>query len=441
MKAFAALEKGKTCFVDIPVPEPGDHEALVKIEACVICNTTDKMVINQHYGVPDFPVIIGHESIGRVVKVGSKVESLKVGDRVTRANAIPPSHNSEYYSAWGGFSEYGIVNDKPAVQGFGDLPLEKAGLLISLSETASCLMQFEPVLGKDVLVIGTGIAGLSLVYFSKEMGARRVICVGRRTERLELAKRLGADEVYLDSSKELEQATPEAMKVDYVFEATGKYDVFKNGIPLLKNNGTCAIYGVPEKPYVINVAKSPANYNQYEFKPQEEMAYDYVCKLLKEDVFLSDIFMTHRWNFDELQYAFEQVATGKVIKGIVVMDLIKDSSKKTPEFVVPHKTATMVDDRYNVTEDENSKIIQKYFTQGSDGPLKTFDMKEKNKLVVLKQIAKRFEFNNFYSEKQINEIIKTIYPDFATIRRYLIEYGFMERKTDGSQYWLKEEQI
>ncbi len=127
---------------------------------------------------------------------------------------------------------------------------------------------------------------------------------------------------------------------------------------------------------------------------------------------------------------------------LVLMDLLKENnknSKKNPEFIKPHETAKMVDDRYKVTEDENEKIIKKYFIQGSDGPLKTFDMKEKSKLIVLRQIIKHFKYNHIYTEKQVNEILKTIYPDFATIRRYLIEYGFMDRKPDCSQYWLKVE--
>ena len=124
---------------------------------------------------------------------------------------------------------------------------------------------------------------------------------------------------------------------------------------------------------------------------------------------------------------------------LVLMELLKENSKKTSEFLPPHKTAKMVDDRYKITEDENSKIIRKYFAEGPDGPLKTFDMKEKSKLVVLRQIVRHFSHNQIYSEKQVNEILKAINPDFATIRRYLIEYGFMDRKPDCSEYWLKEE--
>lgn len=320
MKVFAAMEAGKTCFADIPVPEPKADEALVRIEGCVICNTTDWMVIHSHFGAPDFPVLVGHESIGRVVKTGCKVKHLQIGDRVPRANAIPTGFNGEYYSAWGGFAEYGIVKDKPPVKVLNDLPLEKAGLLIPLSETASCLMQFESIQGRDVLVTGTGAAGLSLVYFAKKFGARNVFCSGRRMERLELARRLGADQVYPDGGIGLRKATTEDIKVDFVFEATGKYDVFQDGIPLLKSGGTLAIYGTPEKPYIIDAEKSPANYKRMEFIPKEEMAYEYVCRILMKENSLCEMFMTHRWGFDKLQDAFEQVSKGEVIKGIAIME-------------------------------------------------------------------------------------------------------------------------
>ncbi len=63
--------------------------------------------------------------------------------------------------------------------------------------------------------------------------------------------------------------------------------------------------------------------------------------------------------------------------------------------------------------------------------------REKRKIIILKHIVKNFELNRKYSEKEINEVLKGIYPDFATVRRYLIEYGFMDRKDDCSLYWVK----
>lgn len=67
---------------------------------------------------------------------------------------------------------------------------------------------------------------------------------------------------------------------------------------------------------------------------------------------------------------------------LVLMELLKDKNKRSPGFVPPHKTARMIDDRYNITQEESGKILKKYFPEGTDGHLTTLDMKEKNKLIV-----------------------------------------------------------
>ena len=123
---------------------------------------------------------------------------------------------------------------------------------------------------------------------------------------------------------------------------------------------------------------------------------------------------------------------------LIMMELLKEKDSHAPAFINFHQTARMVDDRYNVTRDEREKILKKYFPQGVDGPLSTFDLKEKQKLVILQQIAKRFQREHIYGEKEINEILKDVYDDYATLRRHLIEYGYLDRKPDGSQYWLNE---
>ncbi len=107
--------------------------------------------------------------------------------------------------------------------------------------------------------------------------------------------------------------------------------------------------------------------------------------------------------------------------------------------VKPHKTATMVDRRYDVTLEESAKIIKKYFPKGTDERLTTFYVKEKHKIVILRAIIKKFERFCLYKEKEVDEILKKIYPDdHVLIRRYLIQYGFMNREIDGSAYWVKE---
>lgn len=107
------------------------------------------------------------------------------------------------------------------------------------------------------------------------------------------------------------------------------------------------------------------------------------------------------------------------------------------ELVNIHLGARMVDDRYFITKAEEEKILASVFVSLQPLKLKIFSPKEKKKIVILRKIAAQFEKGKRYSEKEINSILKEIYEDYATIRRYLIEYGFMERKNDCKEYWLK----
>ena len=102
-----------------------------------------------------------------------------------------------------------------------------------------------------------------------------------------------------------------------------------------------------------------------------------------------------------------------------------------------HNGATMVDERYMVTAEECEKIISTYFETSSPLVLKLLPPKEKKKLVILRVISEQFEKDRRYSETEVNQILKLIHEDYATIRRYLIEYGFMERTSDCRVYWLK----
>lgn len=101
-----------------------------------------------------------------------------------------------------------------------------------------------------------------------------------------------------------------------------------------------------------------------------------------------------------------------------------------------HNTATMVDDRYITTNEEEEKIIKTAFSSLTPLKLIEFPAREKKKIVVLKKITEQFQHGRNYEEKELNRILKGIYHDFPTIRRYLIEYGFMDRTKDCKEYWL-----
>ncbi|WP_097026307.1 DUF2087 domain-containing protein [Clostridium peptidivorans] len=127
---------------------------------------------------------------------------------------------------------------------------------------------------------------------------------------------------------------------------------------------------------------------------------------------------------------------------LVMMDLLTNSTKKKiskleKEVICdPHKTATILDDRYNITDKEKEDTIKIYMDD--TGALKSYPSKAKKKIIVLEEIVKNFSKGKTYSEKEINRVLKRIYEDYATIRRALIEYGFIERTNDCNSYWVKE---
>ncbi|MDF2472377.1 MAG: hypothetical protein K0R21_159 [Anaerocolumna sp.] len=101
-----------------------------------------------------------------------------------------------------------------------------------------------------------------------------------------------------------------------------------------------------------------------------------------------------------------------------------------------HQSATMIDDRYNITDADRKKTISTYMDE--NGAIKQFPSKEKKKIILLGEVMKNFVRNREYNENEVNRILKRIYEDFSTLRRALIEYGFLDRSDDCSIYRVKE---
>ena len=103
-----------------------------------------------------------------------------------------------------------------------------------------------------------------------------------------------------------------------------------------------------------------------------------------------------------------------------------------------HSTAKMIDDRYNITDKEREKTLMTYMDQET-GALKQFPAREKKKIIILSEIVKNFKHNTEYTEAEVDKVLKRIFEeDHPTLRRALIEYGFMDRSSDCSVYRVKE---
>ena len=127
---------------------------------------------------------------------------------------------------------------------------------------------------------------------------------------------------------------------------------------------------------------------------------------------------------------------------LAMMDLLAKNTNKginkmeSTALCDAHKSATTLDDRFNITDEEKIKIVAAYMDENFR--LKTYPAKEKKKIIILEEISKNFKQGKKYSEKEINRILKRVYEDYVTLRRALIEYGFLDRSNDCSEYWVKE---
>jgi len=92
-------------------------------------------------------------------------------------------------------------------------------------------------------------------------------------------------------------------------------------------------------------------------------------------------------------------------------------------------------EKYVISQTDRDKILKNYI---KDGRVIIFPSKDKKKLVILQYIVDKFKSDKKYTEKEVNEVIVSMVDDYVSARRYLIEYGFMDRNNDGSEYWVKD---
>jgi hypothetical protein len=87
-------------------------------------------------------------------------------------------------------------------------------------------------------------------------------------------------------------------------------------------------------------------------------------------------------------------------------------------------------------EDER-RLVSNYIQ--ADGSLKMIPSQTKKIKIILEYVIKAFELDVYYSEREVNEVLKEFHPDTAILRRYLVDYGFLARERDGSRYWCKDD--
>ena len=333
IKGLFVLEKNTLGFLSFPEPEISEHQALVQVAACGICNSTDWKIIQGRSKRGPFPILLGHESAGVVVRTGSGGRSFSEGDLVLRARL----HDKDVASTggcsrFGGFSKKAVVTDVWAEQGVGYnafahpqqkvpsfIDAREAPVLISLKETLYCLKAAGVEAGRSLAIIGTGPAAQMMTRLGKIMGVSPVFVFGRREKWSGLFSRLGADGyVWDDQAPAGLRGILNAGGFDRTVEAVGSSQALGTCLDITKSDGAVAVYGMPadDEPYDGALLGDP---RVLRFRVREGQVHEEILGYVKRgDLTLSE-WVDSCMSWDRFQEGFDQVREKKARKVILTL--------------------------------------------------------------------------------------------------------------------------
>lgn len=265
MKSLLLTAYNHLEITDMPLPNPGLGEVLVRVEACGICGS-DVHGLDGSTGRRIPPIVMGHEAAGTVESVGEGVTQFAKGDRVTfdstvycgncaycKAGQINLCDNREVigvsegnYRRHGAFAEYVVIPDRIMYRLPESFPFEEAAMLEAVSVAMHGVKVSPIVGGETVLVIGAGMIGLLTLQAAKAAGSARVFISDVDETRLNLARQIGADEVLHCSGTELLSEIKRLTNghgVDVVLEAVGLNQTVASAIDCARKAGTVTLIG------------------------------------------------------------------------------------------------------------------------------------------------------------------------------------------------------
>ena len=336
MKA-AVIEKINVLTVrDIPVPSMGEYDALCEMLYGATCVGTDLSLISGRLPA-EYPAVLGHESVGRVVKIGSHVKNFKVGDVITRVGTLA-SPQGDFGVCWGGFVEYGIARDHWAMCQDGlpfqqwrafrvnqivppDIDPAAATMFITWRETLSYLKRMGISSGSRVLITGSGGDGLAFAVHAKNLGSEKVVMVGNSSRR-HTAQAVGATDYFDYQSnnvaEQISQQYPEGF--DFIIDAVGKKGLADSVLRLLKPGGTIGIYGIEDYGQsLLNPINSRGTFTCYNGGYDEAEAHEEVVSLLRSGRLDARLWLDFKNIFclDKINDAFEAVRKRLMVKALI----------------------------------------------------------------------------------------------------------------------------
>jgi len=339
MKAALFYKVGEPLRIErVPIPKIGPDEALIKVKACGICRT-DLHFIDEGLLKPGkIPQILGHETSGEVVEVGENVEDVKVGDRILiyfyfscgecyycqrgmENLCISPKFRRFGFTIDGGFAEYAKAPARNLIKLPDEIPYEAAILIDAGASTYHAVKTVAQVkVGETVLIMGLGGLGLCALQFAKICGAR-VIGVDIIPEKLDLAKKLGADATINAKEQDVVQ---EVMKltdnegVDVVIELVGRSQTMNMSFNSLRRCGRLVFVGYSKDNFVVSPVQLV--YNQLKVlgsRASSKWEAIEVIKLVQAGRFNFKPLISHIVSLDDINKGLDLLRSGKAIRVVV----------------------------------------------------------------------------------------------------------------------------
>lgn len=341
MRALAKLKADKGLeLVDVPKPEYGHNDLLIKIRKTAICGTDIHIWNWDDWAAKTIPVPmhVGHEYVGEVVAIGQEVQGFKIGDRVSgeghitcgfcrncRAGRRHLCRNTQGVGVNrpGAFADYLVI---PAFNAFripDDISDDLAAIFDPYGNATHTALAFDLV-GEDVLITGAGPIGAMAAAIAKHVGARNVVITDINDYRLELAKSMGASRTVNVLREDLRDVMSDLNMTegfDVGLEMSGVSSAFATMLDQMNHGGKIAMLGI--LPDGVGI-----NWSQVIFKGLEikgiygrqmfETWYKMVA-MLQSGLDISPV-LTHSYSVNDYQQGFAAMLSGESGKVILNWD-------------------------------------------------------------------------------------------------------------------------
>ncbi len=274
MKAAVLHKPGAPLVVEeVPDPVAGPGEILICVKACGVCHTDLHLAVGE-WRLSKLPLVMGHEAVGVVEKVGEGVTNFKAGDRAgipwiyhtcgacefctSDREALCPTITVTGFMVDGGFAEYVKAPASHSVSTPAELSFAEAAPIYCAGLTPYRALKISGArVGDTVAVWGVGGLGHYGVQIAKAMGTR-VVAVDIAPEKLELARRLGADDVVDAARIEPGKAIKALGGAHVVVNLAPNPETIAQGFEALRRGGTLVLVGLPQGNFTLPILGSVA---------------------------------------------------------------------------------------------------------------------------------------------------------------------------------------